>query len=82
MAKTKPLPCPFCGGTRLQLLHRDWGWWFVCKKCDALGPLVKGKDEMVATWNRRAEAKHNPTGDKIARAVFTKYKKGAVSNGN
>jgi Lar family restriction alleviation protein len=78
MAKTKPLPCPFCGGTKLQLLHRDCGWWFVCKKCDALGPCVKGKDEMVATWNRRAEAKHNPTGDK----VFTKYKKGAVGNGN
>ena len=57
MAKTKPPPCPFCGGTKLQLLHRDCGWWFVCKKCDALGPCVKGKDEMVAKWNRRAEAK-------------------------
>ena len=27
-------------------------------------------------------ASHNPTGDKIARAVFTKYKNGAVGNGN
>jgi len=33
---------------------------------------------LIAKWNRRAEAKHNPTGDK----VFTKYKKGAVGNGN
>lgn len=27
-------------------------------------------------------ASHNPTGDKIARAVFKKYKNGAVDNGN
>jgi len=57
MAKTKPLPCPFCGGTKLQLLHGDWGWGFECKKCDAIGPWVKGKDAMIAKWNRRAEAK-------------------------
>ena len=57
MAKTKPPPCPFCGGTKLQLLHRDWGWWFVCKKCERQARWVLVSNEMVATWNRRAEAK-------------------------
>ena len=53
MAKTKPLPCPFCGGAKLQLLHRDCGWWFVCKKCDALGHRLG----VVLWWFVYAEAK-------------------------
>jgi Lar family restriction alleviation protein len=54
-------PCPFCGNvaTTDECLYDecDEMWWVAgCDKC-SIGFTGSTKEEAVAAWNRRAEAK-------------------------
>lgn len=56
MAKTKRLPCPFCGSKRLRVLRseddpndKSVG----CLDCYAAGPVNNGKHSASYLWNRR-----------------------------
>lgn len=51
------LPCPFCGGTNLEVMHAvdkegAFDWKISCADCQ---PLHETEAEAVAAWNRRAE---------------------------
>lgn len=47
-------PCPFCGGTHLEL-YRSSGYWIRCLDCGCDGPTW-GRDarEAAEKWNHRA----------------------------
>lgn len=51
-------PCPFCGGSGLQL---KWDYWCetYCIECDNCGCAVYQRwdirDEAIEAWNRRAD---------------------------
>lgn len=57
----KPLPCPFCGGSDIDIYETDFGraddpYQFAvqCRSCKAL-VSNEGKDDAIAAWNRRAK---------------------------
>lgn len=48
-------PCPFCGGTELEVMEIDEGFSAVaCDTCDAIGPMGQGDEEAKREWNQRA----------------------------
>ena len=66
MAELKP--CPFCGGTRLEVLnaleaqpelelvgltHDNWN--VVCSDCYGIGGTRRKAIEAIEAWNRRAD---------------------------
>ena len=49
---TTPLPCPFCGGTMLEINAIVFRAWFVhCNQCCSKGPEGKTPDAAVRGWN-------------------------------
>lgn len=52
MRKIKPelAPCPFCGGTDLNVVQ-----WIECNDCGAFGP-TPGDDGDLSIWNKREPA--------------------------
>lgn len=52
-----PLPCPFCGGTKLDASEApasSFGGYIVCKTCDTYGPEARTNETALEAWNRRA----------------------------
>ena len=50
-------PCPFCGGTDLDLVDIDEGYFAIaCGLCDAFGPMGQGEDGAMTEWNQRFES--------------------------
>ncbi|MFK3794785.1 Lar family restriction alleviation protein [Pseudomonas sp. NPDC088444] len=45
-------PCPFCGGTNLQVTEASS--YVMCYGCDADGPVGRPADAAIAAWNNRA----------------------------
>lgn len=59
---TKPLPCPFCSGTRLRAVELpnydatpSGNYAVVCDGCGAHGPDGQSEDEALKAWGRRPE---------------------------
>lgn len=56
------LPCPFCGGTRVELMTNFKGEWVVCRSCHSSGPMfTEGTCEQQCAeaelaWNRRVSS--------------------------
>lgn len=50
-------PCPFCGGTNLNLLKGKYMWWVECcnADCGATGGRKSLKKVAIVVWNWRAE---------------------------
>lgn len=47
-------PCPFCGGTDLDLVDIGEGFTAIaCNTCDAFGPMGPGEEGAAAEWNER-----------------------------
>ena len=59
-------PCPFCGGTRVEVINRleeepemellgltKDNWNVVCDECFALGGTRRTAAEAIEAWNRR-----------------------------
>mgnify|MGYP001329993143 CR=1 FL=1 len=49
-------PCPFCGGTKLDVSDEDYVY---CNTCDARGPSSYAENEEQSNyelWNERANA--------------------------
>ncbi|MEF8793933.1 Lar family restriction alleviation protein [Thiohalorhabdus sp.] len=50
-----PKPCPFCGGTELEVMDIDEGYAAIaCDTCDAFGPMGLGAEGAWREWNHRA----------------------------
>lgn len=61
MKKIKLKPCPFCGGEPEIVKVQNKGQkfyvsWADCTQCRCSTPLFSTRREVVAAWNRRAEA--------------------------
>ena len=54
---TELKPCPFCGGTDLNVKKGKYMWWVECcnADCRASGGCQHYKKEAIEAWNRRAE---------------------------
>lgn len=60
-------PCPFCGGTDIEVESSDYGGPYVfCNDCGALGPPTRWTDETAddhararALWNTRHGGDHD-----------------------
>lgn len=51
----EPKPCPFCGGTDLEVMDIDEGYAAIaCDTCDAFGPMGFGAEGAWQEWNHRA----------------------------
>ena len=60
MDELKPCPlkpCPFCGGTNLNIRKGKYMWWVECCNgdCGAKGGYKSYKKVAIESWNRRAE---------------------------
>lgn len=54
----QPIPCPFCGGTELEIRPVVFRHWNVhCTHCHCKGPVGESPDKAVMTWNNH----HNPS---------------------
>ncbi|MDD9396373.1 Lar family restriction alleviation protein [Staphylococcus aureus] len=69
-----PLPCPFCGGAKIQQNTKAKGYFIKkaaqragkdasnhlvrCTKCGAKGPLKHSEAEALTAWNTRAVSHH------------------------
>lgn len=55
ISKYTLLPCPFCGGVKLEI---NLGWYkhVHCRdwRCDACGPNRRSEAKAVECWNKRA----------------------------
>lgn len=57
----KPIPCPFCGESNIDIFETDFGRseepYQFAVKCKSCGALVSAEDKnaAIATWNRRAK---------------------------
>ena len=60
----KEKPCPFCGGTNLEMGVDMQGWAYIgCRSCEARGPVIRprlkcrpdenDKIEAMKEWNNR-----------------------------
>lgn len=61
MTETKLKPCPFCGGTNIEVYKED-EWEAMCMDCYAnVGACCSyyTEAEAIEAWNRRAEVKHS-----------------------
>lgn len=52
--------CPFCGGSRLKLVHDPMEAWLdryfiLCRDDSVFGPIEKNSEAAIAAWNRRAQ---------------------------
>ena len=45
-------PCPFCGG-RSEIKEGFFTKYVMCLKCEAMGPNLASREEIVAAWNAR-----------------------------
>lgn len=68
MPKTKPLPCPFCGGTtgevKSELRHGyekcpddpdARAYWYFCNSCACHGGWAKSESGAIRYWNMRTK---------------------------
>lgn len=60
MSAGTPKPCPFCGGTNLELPNDvldtqddTWDKYVRCTDCDAIGPIKLWQHEAIEAWNGR-----------------------------
>ena len=55
MEKLKP--CPFCGGSDIDIRTDDGGlsWYSFCNDCGVMCGYSMTKDDVINAWNRRAE---------------------------
>lgn len=61
--RIEPIPCPYCGGTRLIVYSRDYKtpagsslrefWRISCDSCDANGPQADTRSKAMMLWNTR-----------------------------
>jgi len=59
---TKLKPCPFCGGTVLELIEPATlqpAYYVACEKCDASGPMAKSQWGASRLWNTRPGEEEN-----------------------
>lgn len=63
--KLKPLPCPFCGSSKIAPLKCQGADWVACDECGVLGSLYQ--------WNRRAALADpvSPAGGQPVTKVYT-----------
>lgn len=49
-------PCPFCGGTDLEVAESILSYFVVCmdSNCEAQGPRRYSLPESIKAWNKRA----------------------------
>jgi len=52
------LPCPFCGGERMDLRRDGSLRWVACETCGADGPVGDSFEEVERLWNERAHNLH------------------------
>lgn len=59
MAELKP--CPFCGGTELNVRKAKYMWWVECcnVNCSACSGYKSHKKAAIEAWNRRAKSDEN-----------------------
>ncbi len=67
-----PLPCPFCGGTKITvewehcppLDHTDTNrrWFAECMDCSCQGPFCQKEPQVIPAWNKRANDKLTDAG--------------------
>ncbi len=57
-------PCPFCGGTKINVYscfgmvfpkEKPQLWIAECVKCDAHGPFRKTEQGVIKAWNKRSK---------------------------
>lgn len=55
MEKLKP--CPFCGGSDIDIRTDDNGlsWYSFCKDCGVMCGYAMNKKDVINAWNKRAE---------------------------
>ena len=57
----KLLPCPFCGGSALRLVHAMGEAWVRCETCRANNGVSTGSTERaIVAWNTRAKPTPEP----------------------
>lgn len=56
-SKEKLKPCPFCGGSDIDIRTDDGGlsWYSFCNDCGVMCGYSTTKDDVVNAWNRRTE---------------------------
>ena len=61
-------PCPFCGGTELQIQHKN-SFYIICTECGIKLGFFKAPQEAIDAWNKRTVldplALPNRTGENI-----------------
>ena len=61
----KPRPCPFCGGTDLNLKYAiidgQKVHYVLCRGCGANGGLAMREDFALTIWNNRVKAESEGT---------------------
>lgn len=50
-------PCPFCGGSDIDIRTDDNGlsWYSFCKDCGVMCGYAMNKKAVINAWNRRVE---------------------------
>lgn len=54
------LPCPFCGGSKLEIVHYLGGYRVKCLGCECESGYHSTEDKAMDAWNRRAQLKLEP----------------------
>lgn len=54
--KERLKPCPFCGGSNIDVRTDDGGlsWYSFCNDCGVMCGYSMTKDDVINTWNKRA----------------------------
>lgn len=62
----KLLPCPFCGGSALRLVHAMGEAWVRCETCRANNGVSTGSTERaIVAWNTRAKPTPEPPAPRL-----------------
>lgn len=48
-------PCPFCGSTKIIMLHKGNQYWMQCEQCYACGPLAAASYNAFLKWEMRED---------------------------
>lgn len=68
MSELKLKPCPFCGGTDIDIRTNDYGlsWYSFCNDCGVMCGYAMTKDDVMNAWNMRAgKIEEAPTVDAV-----------------
>lgn len=68
----KPLPCPFCGSARSELVQGGDDWYRNCCGCGAGTAGFRLKSKAMTAWNRRV-VDSRLTDDALAEKVAAEY---------